>query len=224
MNPMVAFAGIVIVEFHLVKFVTSELLRYDCHLLFLSLIMSSVRAMKVVAIAGMPGAGKSEVAGQFERSDFTRIRFGDITDEEVRKRGLELTEENELQVRELLRQEKGMAVYAELNLSRIDSALKNSNVVIDGLYSWEEYVFLKDHYRKNLLIVAVWASPKSRYARLTGRKTRGLSMEEATGRDRAEIENINKGGPIAMADFTIINESSLEELRERTGEIIARIK
>ena len=186
--------------------------------------MNSVQAMKVVAIAGMPGAGKSEVAGQFERSGFTRIRFGDITDEEVRKRGLELTEENELQVRELLRQERGMAVYAELNLSRIDSALKKSDVVIDGLYSWEEYVFLKDHYRKNLLIVAVWASPKSRYARLTGRKTRGLSMEEAASRDRAEIENINKGGPIAMADFTIINESSLEELRERTGEIIARIK
>ena len=180
--------------------------------------------MKVVAIAGMPGSGKSEVARQFEQSGFTRIRFGDITDEEVRKRGLELTEENEVRIRELLRQERGMAVYAELNLRRIGSALKNSNVVIDGLYSWEEYIFLKEYYGDDLLIVAVWSSPKKRYARLTGRKTRGLTVEEAASRDRAEIENINKGGPIAMADFTIINESSLEELRERTGEIIARIK
>ena len=180
--------------------------------------------MKVVAIAGMPGAGKSEVARQFEQSGFTRIRFGDITDQEVRKRGLELTEENEVQVRELLRKERGMAVYAELNLPRIDSALKNTNVIIDGLYSWEEYIFLKEHYGDNLFIVAVWSSPKTRYARLTGRKTRGLTVEEAASRDWAEIENINKGGPIAIADFTIINESSMKELQECTGEIIASLK
>ncbi len=46
--------------------------------------------MKVVSIVGMAGAGKSEVAGVFEENGFIRIRFGDITDEEIRKRGLEL--------------------------------------------------------------------------------------------------------------------------------------
>ncbi|GAH48366.1 unnamed protein product, partial [marine sediment metagenome] len=102
--------------------------------------------MKVVSIVGMAGAGKSEVARVFEENGFIRIRFGDITDEEIRKRGLELNEENERHIRELLRQEYGMSAYARLNLARIDSALKNSNVVIDGLYSWEEYTFLKDYY------------------------------------------------------------------------------
>lgn len=180
--------------------------------------------MKVVSIVGMAGAGKSEVARLFQENGFTKIRFGDVTDEEIRKRGLELNEENERYIREFLRQEQGMAAYAKLNLPAIDSALKHSHVVIDGLYSWEEYTFLKDYYGQDFYVVAVWASPKTRYARLASRPERPLTPEEADGRDRAEIENINKGGPIAMADFTIINESSLEDTAKETKSVIARLR
>lgn len=180
--------------------------------------------MKVVAIVGMPGAGKSEVARVFEEKGFTRVRFGDITDEEVKKRDLELNEENERHIRELLRKEHGMSAYAKLNLSRIDSALRYSDVVIDGLYSWDEYLFLKAHYGEDFYVVAVWSSPGTRYARLTGRSDRRLTWEEAASRDRAEIENIKKGGPIAMADFTIINESSLEELAKETERVISELR
>ena len=48
--------------------------------------------------------------------------------------------------------------------------------------------------------------------------------EEAARRDKAEIENINKGGPIAMADFTIINETSLDDLKKEMKTIISRLK
>ena len=180
--------------------------------------------MKVVSIVGMAGAGKSEVAGFFEENGFVRIRFGDVTDEEVRKRGLELTEANERKLRELLRKEYGMSAYAMLNLSRIDLARKQSDVVIDGLYSWEEYTFLKKYCGDDFYVVAVWASPKTRYARLAGRSNRRLTLEEAASRDRAEVENVNKGGPIAMADFTIINESSLKELKKEVKGIISRLR
>ena len=180
--------------------------------------------MKVVSIVGMTGAGKSEVARVFEENGFTRVRFGDVTDEEIRKRGLELDEKNERYIRELLRKEHGMAAYAKLNLPRIDSALRHSDVVIDGLYSWEEYTFLKTYYGEDFYVVAVWASPRTRYARLTSRLNRHLTLEEAASRDRAEVENINKGGPIAMADYTIINESSLENLKEEAKRIISILR
>ena len=157
-------------------------------------------AMKVVALVGMAGSGKSEVARIFQEKGFIPVRFGDITDEEVARRGLELNEANERIVREELRRERGMTAYAELNLPRIDAARQKADVVVDGLYSWEEYIFLKDYYKEDLAVVAVWASPAARYARLGGRERRGLAAKEAAGRDRAEIENINKGGPIAMAD------------------------
>ena len=180
--------------------------------------------MKVVSIVGMTGAGKSVVSRVFEENGFIKIRFGDVTDEEIRKKGLELNEENERCIRELLRKQLGMSAYARLNLPRIDEASKHSDVVVDGLYSWEEYTFLKTYYREAFYVVAVWASPRARYARLSGRLNRRLTLEEAASRDRAEIENINKGGPIAMADFTIINESSLEDLRKEAKRIISALK
>jgi len=179
--------------------------------------------MKVVSIVGMAGAGKSEVARLFEEAGFIRIRFGDVTDEEVKKRGLELNEQNERYIRELLRKEYGMSAYAKLNLAKIDEASKYSNVVVDGLYSWEEYTFLKNYYGENFYVVAVWSSPRTRYARLTTRLNRRLTLEEANSRDRTEIENTNKGGPIAMAGFTIINESSLENLEKETKRIISTL-
>jgi dephospho-CoA kinase len=180
--------------------------------------------MKVVSIVGMSGAGKSEVSRVFERNGFIRIRFGDLTDEEMKKRGLEPNEESERLVRELLRKEHGMAAYAKLNLPRIKEALKSSDVVIDGLYSWEEYVYLKGRYGENLYLVAVWSSPRTRYARLSKRSSRPLTLKEAISRDRTELENTNKGGPIAVADFTIINESKLEDLRKEAKKVIARLK
>ena len=73
-------------------------------------------------------------------------------------------------------------------------------------------------------ITASRASPRTRYTRLTRRADRRLTLEEAASRDKAELENTNKGGPIAMADFTIINESSLKDLPKETERIIARLR
>ena len=180
--------------------------------------------MKLVAVVGMAGAGKTEVARLFCAGGFARVRFGDITDEMVKSRGLPLSEENERRVREELRREHGMAAYAILNQPRIDAALEDGNVVVDGLYSWEEYLYFKEHYRQAFLVVAVTASPRTRYARLAGRAIRPLTAPEAASRDRAEIENLAKAGPIVMADYTIINETTLEELAKATGAVILSIR
>ena len=178
----------------------------------------------MVAIVGMAGAGKSEVARVFEVYGFEKVRFGDVTDEELEKMHLELNEENERRIRQQLREKHGMAAYARLNLAKIDGSLKSSDVVVDGLYSWEEYVLLKERYGMRLSVVAVWASPAIRHARLARRAKRPMTLEEAASRDKSEIENINKGGPIAMADYTIVNEASLEELRKDTERVLLALR
>jgi len=183
-----------------------------------------VQTVRVVAIVGMAGAGKSEVARIFQQHGFKKVRFGDITDEELKNRKLETNEKNERYVRQQLRKAHGMAAYAKLNLPRIDSSLKSSNVVIDGLYSWEEYVLLKEYYGEQFTAVAVWASPAIRHTRLAGRAERPLTLAEAVMRDKSEIENINKGGPIAMADFTVVNEASLGKLERQTSSVISSLR
>lgn len=180
--------------------------------------------MKVVAIIGMAGAGKSEVARIFEKHCFKKVRFGDITDEEIKKRQLDTNEENERHIRQQLRKEHGMAAYARLNLPKIDGSLKASDVVVDGLYSWEEYTLLKDYYNEQLTTVVVWASPATRHRRLAGRAERPLTPDEAARRDKSEIENSNKGGPIAMGDFVIVNEASLEDMERETERVISALR
>jgi len=183
---------------------------------------------KIVCIVGMAGSGKSIVSDELVKNGFEYLRFGQITLDEIKEKGLELNEVNEKKVREGLRKEYGMGAFALLNIPKIDDLLKKANVVVDGLYSWLEYKILKERHRDSMYVIAVYASPRTRYGRLENRaiendekqRFRSFMREEAKARDFAEIENIEKGGPIAMADFTIVNTGTIEELKEKVREIM----
>jgi dephospho-CoA kinase len=189
--------------------------------------------MKIIALVGMTGSGKSVVADTLVKKGFQFIRFGQITLDIVKERGLEPTEENERPIREDVRKRHGMAAYAILNIPKIDELLQKGNVVIDGLYSWEEYLELKKKYGKSLVCLALYSSPETRYKRLTSRKyesdkdekmrNRPSTIEQAQSRDYSEIKALNKAGPIAMADYTIINEGSLEDLHKNIDELMKKI-
>ena len=83
----------------------------------------------------MCGAGKSVVSDFFVKNGFQFFRFGQITLDEVKKRGLEPNEANERPIREEFREKYGMAAFAILNLPKFDELMKNGNVIADGLYS-----------------------------------------------------------------------------------------
>ncbi|NUN48904.1 MAG: AAA family ATPase [Candidatus Brocadiae bacterium] len=176
---------------------------------------------RIAAVVGLAGSGKSELAGMFEERGWTRIRFGDVTEQEVLARGMPLSEASERAVREEFRSEHGMAAYAVLNLPRIEAALAKGPVVCDGMYSWEEYLLLRRVFGAGFRVVGVQASPGTRYARLGARPHRPLSPQEAESRDHAEIENLHKAGPIAMADRTVINEGSRAELKREFDRLLA---
>lgn len=164
--------------------------------------------LTLIAIVGMPGAGKSLVADFFRKKGISVLRFGDQTDIGLKELGLPLTEKNERMYREQLRRELGMAAMAIKIEPRILAAAKERDtIVLDGLYSWEEYTYLSQKFPE-LKLLCVWAPPEVRYARLSKRPVRPLTREEARSRDIAEIENLNKGGPIAIADVLIINETN----------------
>jgi dephospho-CoA kinase len=177
----------------------------------------------IVAIVGMPGAGKSELAKLFCKKGYRMIRFGELTEKELAKRSLLQDFRSEKLVREDLRKRYGMEAYAAFSLKNIKKAKKEGNVVIDGLYSWEEYLYLKKRFRNEFFLIAIHSSRKLRYQRLSKRKERRLSEREAYLRDRAEIENLNKAGPIAFADYHIINEGSLSDLKREFEKVFLKI-
>lgn len=166
---------------------------------------------RLIALVGLPGAGKSTVTDVMVAHGFQRVYFGGLTLEKLTEAGQEVTEANERAMRERLRQEHGMAAYAKLNVPKIEAALQNGPTIIDGLYSWEEYLFLRERFPE-MEVVAVYAPPKLRYQRLGVRKDRPLTEAEVRSREASQIENINQAGPIAMADWTFTNVGSTKDL------------
>jgi dephospho-CoA kinase len=178
------------------------------------------RTAPLLIIVGMPGAGKSIAAQHLRRQGWSVVYFGGITLKELDDRGLPHNQENERSVREDLRRRLGMDAYAKRCLDEILVSLKAGPTVVDGLYSWDEYRFLKANVPGPILAVAICAPRAVRYARLASRPVRPLRPEEAEARDIAEIEQLDKGGPIAMADYTVVNDRSPDDLRTALDAIL----
>ena len=179
----------------------------------------------ILAIVGMTGAGKSEVTGHLNSLGFPSIRFGQVVVDEIARRGWELNPKNERTVREEIRSTDGMDVCARRSLPAIRKAMEKSPlVVIDGLYSWSEYKTLRAALGGDLILLLVYTSRNMRYSRLKVRPERPLTFQEAEDRDITEIENLEKGGPIAFADHALLNDGTRAELFAGVDDLLARWK
>ena len=176
----------------------------------------------LILVTGMPGSGKSLVArGLAERLTAPIYVMGDIVRREVARRGLDLTVENIELVAQKLREELGPAAVAHLlkkELAGEDSQI----IIIDGVRSLDEVRVLSGYGRA--CIVAVHASPMTRYKRILARRRMGdaVSLEDLRLRDEKNL-GYGIGGVIAMADYMIVNEGGLEELERSIEEVARRI-
>ncbi len=182
---------------------------------------------KVIAVVGMAGSGKTEVVKNIqEKYSIPKVYFGEVTFDEIKKRNLETNYENERIVREDLRAKHGMGAYAKFSVPKIKKLLESNEIVlVESLYSWDEYKILKEEFGKNFLTVAVYASPLTRFERLKNRVNERpiADWEEFKTRDWTEIEGTQKGGPIAMADYLIVNEASREEFEGKVEELFRKL-
>ena len=180
----------------------------------------------VLAVVGMPGAGKSvAVEHILKRLAWPKVYFGGIVIDEIQKRGLEVNEANERKMREDLRTEHGMGAMAVLSLPKIKELLAASPaVLIESHYSWEEYTVLKKEFGDAFKVLAMYASPQTRAVRLAKRPERPLTAEEVRSRDHSQIENLHQGGPIAIADFTVVNEGTFDDLYRALDQVLDTLK
>jgi dephospho-CoA kinase len=140
--------------------------------------------------------------------------------EELKKKSLDVNEYNERMIRESLRKEFGMGAMAIKSLDKIRDTYEKENVVIESLYSWDEYKIIRDEFSDAFKLVTIFTHKSLRYKRLAERLVRPLTEAEATSRDISEIENLDKGGPIAFTDFLVINDGTLNELESNLIKIL----
>jgi dephospho-CoA kinase len=181
--------------------------------------------MKVIALVGMPGSGKGTCTDYLaEKYNYPVVHFGNMVYEEVQRRGLDNVNDEKF-VREDMRVQDGPAVLAIHATKKADTYFDNgkNTVVFDGLYSWSELKFLSEKYGENLIVVAIAAPRQERYKRILNRKDshrKYTSVDQIKERDIAEIENLEKGGPIAFADYTIVNDLSPDDMLNKLETVL----
>lgn len=183
--------------------------------------------VKLLAIVGMSGSGKSIAIDYLASQGFPKIYFGGMIYQEMEKRGIERTSDglSEKAFREKIRLEEGKDWVVHQAIAEIKNliAAGQKRIVLDGVYSWTEYKTLKHEFPGALTVIAVVTPKQLRYDRIAKRPERPFDAQAIRERDYSEIENLEKGGPIAMADYYIINDQSVTDFEHQLQSILNTI-
>ncbi|MCE7936439.1 hypothetical protein DYH10_01435 [Candidatus Saccharibacteria bacterium CPR2] len=181
---------------------------------------------KIIAFVGMPGSGKGTCTDYLASKGYPVIHFGNMVYEEIQRRGLDNVKDEKF-VRLDMRRKEGLSVLAKRASRKADQYFKQGKktVILDGLYSWSEYMYLEKKYGEELVVICVFTPRNVRYQRVISRKDshRAYTVEQIKNREIDEIENFEKGGPIARADYCLTNTKSPRELLKELDELMDEI-
>lgn len=182
--------------------------------------------VKILAVVGMSGSGKSVAVDYLTEKGVPKVYFGGMVLKEIERRGLERTAEIEKEVREDVRKKFGKDWVVRQVIEETKNLIEagQRRIVLDGVYSWTEYKILKEEFPGDLTFLAVVVPKKLRYKRVSEREVRPFNRDEIIERDRSEIENLEKGGPIAMADYYVLNDGSILEMQENLKGVLDEIE
>ena len=170
----------------------------------------------------MPGAGKGVFRRAIQKMDYPFVVMGDEVREEVKRRNLKPTPENMGKTMLSLRETEGPATIAKRSIPKIENQ-NHKMVFVDGIRSLVEVQEFKKHF-PDFMLLAIHASPKTRYKRLFRRKRSDDPTDWDTfiERDLREL-GIGMGSVIAVADYMIVNEGSITQLKQKTLRFLNRV-
>lgn len=181
---------------------------------------------KILAFVGLTGSGKTTAVEYFTEKGFPKVYFGGVILEAMKDAGIEITPDNERTFREEFRKKHGKDAVANKIVEQIRNLIDAGqyHIIADGIYTWSEYKVLKHAFPGELTVVAIVAPKRLRYRRLADRPVRPFTEEQARDRDWSEIENLEKGGPIAIADHYVVNDTTEEAFHEALSSVARNIE
>jgi len=183
--------------------------------------------VKIIAFVGLAGSGKSTAVDHLTKKGYPKVYFGGIFYEAMREARLtpgDWPAENKFRVE--IRQREGKDFVVNRAVKQLNNLIEagQHRLIADGIYSWTEYKVMKHAFPGELTVIAVVSPKHIRHSRSTERPERPLTAAEVDDRDWHEIEDIEKGGPIAIADYFVMNDKDPEYLYQQVDKVLEEIE
>lgn len=180
---------------------------------------------KLLAFVGLSGSGKTTASRYLRDKGYPTIHFGTIIRDAMEREMIEPTWDNQQQFREQIRSREGKDILSQQVAKQVRTLFASGqhHIVLDGLYTWPEYRDLQHEFPGSLTLIAIVTPRPIRYRRMEQRPERPMTRREVDERDWAEIENLEKGGPIAIADYVISNDHDIKTLYKHIDHMARRI-
>lgn len=181
----------------------------------------------ILGITGTNGAGKGTVPSYLaERQGFKHYSARAFITKEIERRGRAVDRTSMNEVANDLRKLYGPEYVIQ---SLYDEAITvGRDAIIESVRAIGEATFLKEH---GAFVVAVDADRMIRYNRIIARAsaTDKVSFEEFCAQEDRELAqteayDMNILGVMAMADYTLCNEGTLEEFHQAIDEMITEFR
>jgi dephospho-CoA kinase len=189
--------------------------------------MLRLQPMKVIGAVGDIGSGKDEVLKYLrDRYGVPFLSTGDIVRQMAQEDGVEGTRENLEAISKRCFTGMGRGCFVRMAAQEI---LKRGWTVagISGVRSPEDVAVMKELFGSDFTLVSVdIKDPKIRFerVRLRGERRDPLTWEGFQEQDRNEEQEFQISRAVAMADYSIDNSGSLEDLHRQIDELVASKK
>jgi dephospho-CoA kinase len=173
----------------------------------------------IIGLTGLAGSGKDTVARYLqERHGYKMLVFSDILVGEAKTRGMEPNKMNLSILGDDLRKGMGNAALAKKLLDKIDP---EDSYVISGFRSPEEVYAIQNEVI-DFCLIFIDADKSTRFKRR--RPEDPQAENEFFERDERDIENKGLGKVLEIADFTIVNNGSVDELYKKVEGLLVKIE
>lgn len=176
----------------------------------------------IIGVTGLIGSGKGAIADIIIKKGFAKLGHSESINEELQSRGLACTRENQVTVGNEMRQKHGLDYWARKLLEKIDPA---KNYVIEGFRNVAEIKVFRNH--PDFILIGVAAGKRRRFEWLRIRDKLGdpkTKEEFETVEKRDFLQPLEYGQQNAlcfsMADYYLLNERNLEELKKQVEELL----
>lgn len=171
---------------------------------------------EILAFVGLTGSGKTVAVDYLTEKGYPKVNLDSFISDN------NLDPNEKLTIYKDLISTNGKDFLALKVIGQIHDLMSagQHKILVDGSLSWTEYKTLKHEFPGCITTIAIITSRHLRHSRLINDPSRDISQDDVDRQDWFEIEELEKAGPIAIANLYISNNKDLSSLYKKLDKLI----